>query len=292
MRCRSFLPLARALFTLSLPLALSAAGLPLGASPAAAASTTTSSNWAGYAALRPGVRFRSVSATWVVPTLTCTAGRRTYSANWVGLGGWSRTSQALEQVGTDADCASSGRAAYSAWYELLPDVAHDVRLTVRPGDTIAASVAVVGHVVRMRLVNRSRGTAVVRRVRAAAVDVSSAEWIVEAPALCTGDSSSDSACQTLPLANFGTTAFSHARVRTVGGHVGAISDPAWSTTAVSLVADAPRFAGPQAAADSAGGGQATPGALDAAGDAFGVTYREATGGGGGARAPAMGPPPG
>jgi hypothetical protein len=89
----------------------------------------TSSNWAGYAVKRSGVRFRHVSGSWVQPAVDCSSGSGTYSAVWVGLGGSSAGSQALEQIGTEADCTSGGTARYATWYELVPDAAHGVRST-------------------------------------------------------------------------------------------------------------------------------------------------------------------
>src|SRR5271156_2413075 len=71
---------------------------------------TMSSNWAGYAVTgtsKSPVRFRTVSAHWVQPSVPCTSGQ-SYSGFWVGLGGYRQSSQALEQIGTDADCSSSG----------------------------------------------------------------------------------------------------------------------------------------------------------------------------------------
>src|SRR5947209_18951858 len=108
-------------------LALAAAGLlgsGLAGGPAAAEAATrsaTSSNWAGYAVSRSGVRYRHVSGTWVQPPVDCSASSgRSYSAMWVGLGGLSGGSQALEQNGTEADC-SRGSPGYSAWYQLGPE---------------------------------------------------------------------------------------------------------------------------------------------------------------------------
>ncbi len=72
--------------------------------PAALAKTTSSSNWAGYAVHHPGVSFRQVSGTWTQPDASCIAGRSSYSAAWVGIGGYKPTSPALEQIGTEVDC--------------------------------------------------------------------------------------------------------------------------------------------------------------------------------------------
>src|SRR5271165_1023109 len=104
---------------------------------ASAEAISVSSNWAGYIASPSagvGSRFERVSGTWTIPNATCSAGRESYSAVWVGLGGASEDSPALEQIGTDADCTSSGAAGYSSWYELVPAVPVELRLEVHPGD--------------------------------------------------------------------------------------------------------------------------------------------------------------
>src|SRR6476469_8273505 len=110
-------------------------------SPAAAAvpASSTSSNWAGYAVKHAGMRFARVSGAWTMPRVDCSSYETRWSAVWVGIGGYDDDSPALEQIGTEADCDRSGRAHYSTWYELVPDVSHSARLTVHPGDHLAAS---------------------------------------------------------------------------------------------------------------------------------------------------------
>jgi hypothetical protein len=150
----------------------------------------------------------------------------------------------------------------------VPAAAHTAKLKIRPGDTVSASVVVNGHRVRLRIADVTRGTLLVKRLRASAVDTSSAEWIVEAPAVCAGIQASDANCRATALANFGTTRVSRARATTTRGHTGTISDAAWSATAISLV---PEFGDPRF--DRAASiGQATPEDLSAAGDAFSVVY--------------------
>jgi Peptidase A4 family len=250
-------------------LAILAAAL-LGA-PAAADAATTSSNWAGYAVSKPDVKFRRVAATWVMPTATCSAtGRRRYSAAWLGLGGYHTTSTALEQIGTEADCTAKGTPSYGAWYELVPEDPVDIDLTIKPGDTVSASVTVSGHTVKLYLANRTRGTVFAKQLSADRIDVTSAEWIVEAPSACYGDR-----CQTLPLANFGSTSFAGAKATSTTGHQGAISDPAWSATSIALRADRGHAFGGRFTADSGSGG-ASPGELSATGDGFAVAYEEPT----------------
>jgi len=244
----------------------------LGVPAAADAATTTSSNWAGYAISTQGVKFRRVAATWVVSPATCSAtGRRHFSASWLGLGGYHTTSTALEQIGTEADCTARGTPSYTAWYELVPAAPVDIHLKVRPGDTMSASVAVSGHTVKLFLANRTRGTRFSKQLIADRVDLTSAEWIVEAPSACFGDR-----CVTLPLANFGATNFAGATATTTTGHQGTITDPAWSATAITMRAGGRHaFGGGRFTADEAMGG-ASPGALSATGDGFLVAYQDQT----------------
>jgi Peptidase A4 family len=250
----------------------SLAAAVLGAPAAADAATTTSSNWAGYAVSKPDLKFRRVAATWVVPAATCSAtGSRRYSAAWLGLGGYHTSSTALEQIGTETDCTAKGTPSYSAWYEMVPDAPVDIDLTVKPGDTVSASVTVSGHTVKLYLANRTRGTKFTKQMTVDRVDVTSAEWIVEAPSACYGDR-----CETLPLANFGTTAFANTNATSATGHQGAISDPAWSATSIALRSGGRRaFGGGRFASDDGNAG-ASPGDLSATGDGFAVTYEEAT----------------
>jgi hypothetical protein len=143
-----------------------------------------------------------------------------------------------------------------------------IELPVRAGDTISASTTVSGHTVKFRLVNRTTGATFTKRLHAKHIDVTSAEWIVEAPASCDA-----SGCQTLPLANFGSASFARARATSTGGHRGPIVDPAWASTAMTLSGDSnigigAGLAGPGSSA------QATPGALSGNGDAFTVTYQD------------------
>lgn len=108
--------------------------------------TATSGNWSGYViAAAPGsaatsVSVTSVSGSWVVPTVTCSAGSSTeYSAFWVGIDGWG--SSTVEQTGTDSDC-SKGKPSYYAWYEFYPEGPYYATgLTdLQPGDFMSATV--------------------------------------------------------------------------------------------------------------------------------------------------------
>jgi len=239
--------------------------LPLLAFPATAlAGTGTSSNWAGYAVHRSGVHFRAVSAAWIVPAVSCT-GRSGYSANWVGLGGYHTNAAALEQIGTESDCTRSGRAVYSAWYELVPDTSRNLSLAVQAGDRVSARVAVDRQTVRLHLRDLTRGTSLARTLTARAVDTTSAEWILEAPSACT-----ISRCRVLPLASFAATTFSSAHATSATGHTGTIADPLWAATAIDLSAGGPQLGGPSGRQDAALA-SADTGALSTSGGSFTVT---------------------
>jgi Peptidase A4 family len=233
----------------------------------APAASAVSSNWAGFvvAGLGAGAvgrtpTFTRVAGTWTQPAATCTGGSAAYSAFWVGIGGASETSQALEQIGSAADCAADGAASYYLWYELVPAAPRLLKLRVEPADVITASVAVSAKKkVTLSIRDLTRRTKFSKVLKTSAPDRSSAEWVAEAPSECFGNG----ACRTLPLTNFGTLAFTNASA-TANGHKGPISDPAWGTTAVNLQAGS--------AGRSAPSGSATPGELSIDGKSFTVSW--------------------
>jgi hypothetical protein len=227
-----------------------------------------SANWAGYSASKQGVHFRTAFGSWVQPAASCSGGTPSNAAIWVGIGGDHPSSQGLEQIGSEVDCSAAGTPRYSAWYELIPAGSVRIPMTVRPGDRMAASVSVTGHRVRLRLHNVTTNATFTKIRRAPTVDTSSAEWIVEAPALCDPSGS----CNISQLADFGTTGFSIARATATSGHTGVIADPAWSPTAIDLVPGGP----PLGDAHDLGvtpPGSATAGDLSPSGGAFSVDYQ-------------------
>ena len=224
--------------------------------------TETSSNWAGYAVTHRKP-FTSVTGKWVQPTATCADLSATYSAFWVGLGGFSANSFAVEQTGTLANC-SDGSPSYTAWYELYPRPPVMLRTAVRPGDTLSATVSVSKKTVVIRLKNVTTGRLFTKRLHMNRPDVGSAEWVAEAPSGCdyTGN------CSTLPLTNFGTVAFSHGTA-TIKGHKGRISDPVWSETTIELHGDLNDPNNPSQA-----GANAIPRALGPDGGSFAIDWQQ------------------
>jgi peptidase A4-like protein len=229
-----FLPALVATVALTGPAASARSGL-VHAPLAASAAKESSTNWAGYSvmSLDPAnpTTFTSVTGTWTQAAAACSTGHGSAaSAVWVGLGGYSTSSQALEQIGTDADCSGSGRASYYAWYELVPEPPVNLRFPINPGDTITTSVNVSGNAVLLQIKDRTRGTVFTKRATTSAIDLTSAEWIAEAPSSC----SRSSDCTPLPLANFGSVGFSH--IATIGNsHPGTLTDPSWTAVPIQLV---------------------------------------------------------
>jgi Peptidase A4 family len=220
-----------------------------------------SSNWSGYAALAPEgtpLTFTDATGGWVQPKARCVRGRSDAAAFWVGLGGFDEDSTALEQLGTTAQCNTRGVASYFAWWELVPAPAVRVSMKVRPGDRLTAAVLVKGQIVTMSLKDVTRRTRFSKTLTVSGpLDLSSAEWIAEAPSICTDAGS----CEVVPLTNFGSVKFSAAAL-TGNQLTGTITDPAWLATPIQLITDA-----------AAGGPGAVPGALSTNGRSFTVAYR-------------------
>ena len=227
---------------------------------------SVSSNWSGYALEAPQgseLEFTSVTGTWTQPKATCSAGSEAASAFWVGLGGEADAATALEQTGTSADCDARGTPHYYAWYELLPAAAIQVPLKVKPGDVITTSVNVSGTNVLVQIKNRTRKTSFTKSLTMDVPDLTSAEWVAEAPSAC---DASGTRCTVLPLANFGTVNFTKA-ASIASTHPGTISDPTWSRVSIRLVPQGSQFG--RFVTSTAG---ALPGAISADGRSFPVSW--------------------
>ncbi|WP_084272363.1 G1 family glutamic endopeptidase [Picrophilus oshimae] len=96
-----------------------------------------SSNWAGYVVATgfgsPKPEVTGVSGSWIVQNVN-TSCSCTYSAQWVGIGGFFNGDSSLIQAGTTSqyDCGAS----FSAWYEILPAAETPINMTVYPGNII------------------------------------------------------------------------------------------------------------------------------------------------------------
>lgn len=230
----------------------------------AQANTNTSVNWSGYAVHRSGVKFRRVSGQWRVPSGSCLTGNQGFSAFWLGLGGYRLNSQSLEQVGVEFDCNAIGQTQVSVWYELVPAPARTVRMTVRPGDLISAHVVARGTHVTVALTDRTRHERFHRRKLDRHMDLSSAEWIAEAPSECLGVSR----CSVLPLADFGSVDFMRTYAQTFARRSGGINSRHWNRTRILLA----NTEGRRYVSGSSVSSHAVPSRLRRRGRSFTITY--------------------
>jgi hypothetical protein len=239
----------------------------LACAPAGAlANTVASSNWSGYAVHRTGLKFRRVSGSWTQPRATCPSHERTYSSFWVGVGGFSTSAKGLEQIGSELDCNAAGQQRSAVWYELVPAPSRHITMTVKPGDRLNASVTVVGNRVSFRLVDATRGETFSKQLSTRSIDLTSADWITEAPSTCDGFGS----CQTLPLTDYGSAHFTKTRAETIAGHSGAITNSAWDTTRLVLSQSSSSLASLDTRRTS------TPTSLQESGNAFVVHYGQSS----------------
>ncbi len=154
---------------------------------------TQSGNWFGYnaGALERGALFNSISADWTVPAASSHAsGKAGGSSTWVGIGGGclqpgcGLSDATLIQAGTEQDVDSSGRASYSAWWELVPVPAVTItNIAVSAGDHIHASIAEAvpnSEVWTITLKDTSNGESFSTTVPYSSTH-STAEWIEETP---------------------------------------------------------------------------------------------------------------
>lgn len=239
------------------------ASLVVVAAASAAARVVTApkstTQWAGYAITNEsGTPFTSVTATWKQPKASCRSGAAS-AAFWVGLGGYSNDSQTIEQIGADADCTRADKPAYYAWYDLPPNPGVVLKLKVGPADVLTASVRMnsAHSVLSLRIVNVTTGSSYSKQLPVSSPDLSSAEWIAEAPVDCAGYRG----CQSVPLANFGSVSFTKIGA-VAGGRRGTVTDTHWKANAVQLV--------PRGSTPSAG---AVPAGLTSVGDTFDVIWK-------------------
>jgi hypothetical protein len=197
--------------------------------PKAANGTVTSmpsANWSGYADSESASNtVSSASGNWTMPGVRCLPppyqNQDAFLANWVGIDGL--TDGTVEQLGTAAQCFE-GVTYYYVWYEMYPAGTVEEGTTAcinnnvncpRPGDQISASVSVTPagsgeNSYTLKLTDHTRpdeSFSVTQQCAASTCTDSSAEWIVERPAVLP-----PFGVQILPLADFGRTLFSRASV--------------------------------------------------------------------------------
>ncbi len=205
----------------------------------------SSSNWGGYAVASsfssPVAVITAVEGSWVVQTVLPSSSA-TYSAQWIGIGGYFMGDASLIQTGTESD-STGGVQSYDAWYELLPASETSIStITVSPGDTMSASVICTASCTSttqtwtISIEDMTTGKSFSTSVSYAS-SLLSAEWIEERPEVCS------IVCSLTTLANFGTadfgfdyTAVSSTDYATVSS-VSSVNTPIGSLTSTSITMD-------------------------------------------------------
>jgi hypothetical protein len=176
----------------------------------------TSRNWAGYADLGSG--FSSVAAKWTEPKISncSTNGPLKLAVFWVGIDGFNAGATTVEQGGTGALCGQGTPLTYFTWHEMCCGQAITPfgNLTVRPGDSISASVVRSGSSYTIKVTDSTTsGNSGSSTKSCGSCANASAEWIAEAPTASTGE---------VPLPKFSTFAVTGAAVK-AGSKSGTIS---------------------------------------------------------------------
>lgn len=145
-----------------------------------------SKNWSGY--YLEGSGFTSVSSTFTVPNVSA-ASTNTDTAEWVGIDGVSNSN--LIQAGVSENySASTNRVSIFAWWEILPAPDTPISLAIvspSPGDRMTVSIAQqsVG-LWSVRVSDDTKGQVFTISLSYNG-PLTSAEWIVEAPADLSGN---------------------------------------------------------------------------------------------------------
>jgi Peptidase A4 family len=207
------------------------ARLPAGQAATASAignvKTVGSTNWAGYAVNKKGVKFRKISATFFVPFLNCAASPGgTFSSAWVGLDGFSNGT--VEQDGISADCNGS-TPQYAAWYETFPSPEVQTRIVIHHGDSITATVTFNSSTSKFRMAVTDNTDhhhfAVSRKCRTC--KRTSAEVISEAPTIISGGTATQAS-----LADYGAESFNSIAITSSAGRSAGITSTHWNRTKI------------------------------------------------------------
>jgi Peptidase A4 family len=138
-------------------------------------------NWAGWAQNGPAGMFHAVIDTWTVPVVDTSTPGDQYSADWVGIGGYS--DETLVQAGTEADNIG-GTTRYRAWTEILPEAENPLPMAIHPGDRITVTVReIAAGVWKMTVTDRTTNKTESRRQPYAGSTHASVEAIHERPCL-------------------------------------------------------------------------------------------------------------
>ncbi len=178
--------------------------------------------------------FAGVQATFVVPSVTCTAQNATAQTR-AGLDGI--TNDTVERVGVNEACVNAV-AFYTAWYQMFPAMSSPA-LTFHPspGDKVTASVTANAGVYTLSVHDLTSGKSFTVTKTCAACQDSSAEVTAGSPS-------------GVAPANFGAVNFTDIVVVDGGGVSGGLANAAWKTLKLTQPGSPHTVAGPLHTASS------------------------------------------
>jgi hypothetical protein len=196
--------------------------------PGNSGAPTISENWSGYASLS-SKPFTFAHTRFVQPAVTCDGKANRWTSDWVGLDGFN--DQTVEQDGTFGFCGGKTHMTpqYEAWYEMFPAGSVNV-FSVKPGDVIDAAVRFASGKFHLTIKDMTSGKSASKVAGCSQCIRSSAEWIIERPALCNND---ETKCFITALANFGSSTMAKDWAQIAGGKVKGIG--AFSNVPIFMV---------------------------------------------------------
>jgi hypothetical protein len=233
-----------------------------------------------------------VSGDWTMPGVHCLPypyqNQDAFLSNWVGIDGFNN--QTVEQLGTATQCFEDV-TYYYVWYEMYPagtveeGTAACINDNVdcpRPGDQVSASVSVTSagsgeNNYTLSLTDYTtpdESFSVTQQCAVTTCVDSSAEWIVERPALLP----SFGIVQLTPLADYNRTGFSQGTVVSAGvpssieGFSGGVYDISMIDDTSSYYLDCPEQAAPPGTLLSTSSSTACPTLPPFHGDSFTATW--------------------
>jgi hypothetical protein len=176
-------------------------------------------NWSGWADTSKLGAFNAVHGRFRQPAVHCDGTKNDWMSEWTGLDGFN--SNSVEQDGTFAACLGPHhrRPVYFAWYEMFPAPSVNV-FRVKPGDLIDSAVNFANGQFTLTISDETSHRSASVTAACSECLRTSAEWIVERPALCNNAGTN---CFITALANFGTARMEDASAGVDGGPMKPIS---------------------------------------------------------------------
>lgn len=148
--------------------------------PPSTTPTITSPNWSGYGV--GGGPYTAVSGTFTVPSLYNTDPAGTDMSEWVGIDGFSDSSLIQAGIQEYPDPSDTDLFYIVPWWEILPANQTNITgMTIAPGNSITVDIGQLSGTTWAITLEDDSTEQSFTTDRTYSADLSSAEWIVEAP---------------------------------------------------------------------------------------------------------------